>query len=168
MAAHMKRKPLLTLCLALSLSLLSACGFHLRGDYAVDPAKQQLHLTNAGQDVRLEQALGQVLRDSGIVASTDAPYTLEVNRVRFQRKSISLDSSARVDEYELNLRVEYSLRQQGSDQVRRLSAETERTYTYNADRATAADELFSLHRDEMYRVVADRILRSYLSYQPAQ
>lgn len=164
MAVQLNTKPLLAVMLAFTLSLLSACGFHLRGAVDVSADKAQLSLQTDRANERLTRALTRGLQDNGIQLVANAPYNLKIHKSVFNRDSVSLDSSARVDEYSLTLKVEYELHSLKNDLVKNESAITERVYTYDADAAAAKDEQESLLRDEMYDAMATRIIRSYLAF----
>lgn len=164
MAMQLKTKPLLAIALVFALSSLSACGFHLRGALDVSADKMQLSLNTDLADQRLSRALNIGLQDNGIQQVANAPYNLKIQRSHFERKSVSLDRSARVDEYSLTLTVNYELRSLKKDLTKSESAITERVYTYEADAAAAKDEQESLLRDEMYDAMATRIIRSYLAF----
>lgn len=164
MALQLNVKPLLAVTLAFTLSLLSACGFHLRGAVDVSADKLQLSLQDERVDDKLSLALKRSLRDNGVHLVSDAPYNLKIDKSRYDRESLSLDQSARVDEYSLTLTVNYTLHSLKSDQSKTESAIIERVYTYAADAAAANDEQESLLRDEMYEAMATRIIRSYLAF----
>lgn len=168
MALSSKLKPLLALCLAFSLSLLTACGFHLRDALDVDASKAQMDLRAEQAGPTLERALTRSLSDNNIKQTADAPYRLTINSSRFLRESVSLDRSARVDEYSLTLKVQYELRSLNSDKVKTETAVIERVYTYDAAAAAAKDEQESLLRREMYDAIATRIMRAYLIFDSKQ
>lgn len=168
MAAQMKLKPLLAIILAFSLSLLSACGFHLRGALNVSEAKQQLSLQSEKANINLQQSLNNVLRENNISVTTDASYHLNIIKSRYQRESVSLDRSARVNEYSLTLTVDFELQSLKNELSERQTAIVERTYSYDADAAAAQDEQESLLRQEMYDSMANRIIRRYLAFDRAK
>ncbi|WP_370279709.1 LPS assembly lipoprotein LptE [Pontibacterium sp.] len=164
MALQLNVKPLLAITLAFTLSLLSACGFHLRGAVDVSADKLQLSLQDEKAGERLSRSLKRSLQDNGIQLVADAPYNLKVDKSRFSRESVSLDNSARVDEYSLTLTVDYTLHSIKSDLSKTESAIIERVYTYDADAAAAKDEQETLLRNEMYDAMATRIIRSYMAF----
>ncbi len=168
MTTHLKLKPLLAITLACTLSLLSACGFHLRGELDVSDAKQQLSVQEEQADPTLRRALKRALMDNGISRDSAATYHLTILDTRFSRDSISLDSNARVDEYSLTLKVDFELREVAKNLREAQSTTIEQVYTYDADAAAAKDEQEALLRQEMYDAVATRILRSYLAFDQAQ
>ena len=164
MALQLNVKPLLAITLAFTLSLLSACGFHLRGAVDVSADKLSLSLQDERAGERLSRSLKRSLQDNGIQLVADAPYNLKIDRSRFSRESVSLDNRARVDEYSLTLTVDYTLHSIKSDQSKTESAMIERVYTYDAGAAAAKDEQETLLRNEMYEVMATRIIRSYMAF----
>lgn len=164
MALQLNVKPLLAISLAFTLSMLTACGFHLRGVVDVSADKLKLSLQDERAGDKLSRALQRSLRDNGIQVVDDAPYNLKIDSSRFSRESVSLDRSARVDEYSLTLNVKYTLHSLKSELQKTESAFIERVYTYDADAAAAKDEQESLLREEMYEAIATRIIRSYMAF----
>lgn len=88
--------------------LLSACGFHLRGSYAVPAAVHELQLqldpgSALYQPLRNELRLGGFEPDGGEV-------TLEITYDQLAKQISSTDNRAKVAEYTLVYEVRYQLR----------------------------------------------------------
>jgi len=101
----------LTLALLLLLSVLSGCGFHLRGAIDLPPAWKDLHLVSASPNAELSQALRAGLDNAGIQWRdlSDANYVLYLGGETYKRRNLTIGNNARAAEFELkmttNLRV---------------------------------------------------------------
>lgn len=103
----------LTLVLALlCLSLLSGCGFKLRGAYQLPPAMQQTYIDAASVNADLVRSLSIALRASDIelldVPSDDAAQLKLFKEIRSKRV-VSVDSRGRAREYTLTYAISFSL-----------------------------------------------------------
>jgi len=160
----MLRRTLIGATAALLITGLTGCGFQLRGQLDVPDHLRQLQLVQTSNHHRLVASLVETLRLNQLQVTSNAPYRLELLRTEERRRTVSLDRSARVDEYELSLEVEFQVTQADETAVllpQRLR--TERVYTYDADAATASDEQEQLLKQEMADDLARQIVRRYLS-----
>lgn len=168
MTAWLKSRTVAAFTLLLSISLLSACGFHLRGVYEVPEEMRQLSLETGNADPALVRSLERALRQSGIAIQQEAGYQLTILSARQSRNSLTLNSSAQVDEYELKLDVEFEVYNLIQDVKDRRLLQAERIYSYDTNDATAGDEQEIQLREDMRESVAQQIIRHYLSLAPRQ
>lgn len=104
----------------LSLSLLSACGFQLRGYSSSDapPAFSSLKLDcPSTQAWQLCQTLRQQFALSAITIDEDARYLLTVSPIQQETRTLSLQKNATASEYGLSSTVNYQLIDQQSDSI---------------------------------------------------
>ena len=102
----MSKRPLLVL---IGLSLLSGCGFKLRGSYQLSTALSQLSIEGGKRE--LVERLTGILMDNGITvtdAGADSP-TLILSRSEFTRKAVGTDADGIATEYEYTYYVEVLL-----------------------------------------------------------
>lgn len=99
------------LILALSLFLLSACGFQLRGDYGLEQrlGKTNLQLNDEYSD--FSRKLVRSLEGAGVelVAIEAAESVIIISKSAFTRQVLSIGNDARVREFRLNLEVEFTV-----------------------------------------------------------
>lgn len=151
----------------LASSLLTACGFHLRGAQDVPQAMQQVTLKSGNASRELVSNLTKALQYNGISQSSNAPYQIQLLNSRYKRRAASLKNSDDVDEYEISLSVQFVITDgQGKPLTADINLERERTYTYNEDAGTASSEQESLLRRELHEGMAQAIIRRYLASQP--
>ncbi len=96
--------------------LLAACGFQLRGTGSTPSASlpeawQSMHLVTKNPNGEFTRAVTAQLAANG-VQWTDrekADFNLVLGPERFKQRSLSLNSAARVAEYELTMDSEFSI-----------------------------------------------------------
>lgn len=145
--------------------LVSGCGFKLRGAIDIPESSRLVTLIlKSGTSAPFEQALKRTIKQQGITIQEKAPYQLSIRQVKENRRSITLDSKANVDEYELLLLVDFEVLNSAGESISGpLVARTERIYDYNADAATASYSLEKEIRSEMWQSISERIIRQYVA-----
>jgi LPS-assembly lipoprotein len=161
---HMKRVTCLFLLLA-SLLGLTACGFQLSGYQPLPESARHVSLIlTSDTPANLERALKTSLRKQGVLITADAPYTLAIRNVQQNRRSITIDSNANVDEYEMLMQVTFEVMNRDQQSVSgELSAFTEKILDYDSDKETASATLQRTIKREMWQTLADRIVRQYIA-----
>lgn len=110
-----------TILLGLGL-MLSACGFQLRGvgeDAAQLPDEwKSMHLATGNPNSEFSREVSNQFAARGIVwtEKEDANYRLNLGPERFSQRNLSLNSEARVAEFELTMKARFSVRD-GKNQV---------------------------------------------------
>jgi LPS-assembly lipoprotein len=141
-------------------TLLTACGFHLRGEYTVPEDIQKISVTSYdpyGMITRLvkEQL---TLNKIEIVEPSSNVTNLHIVRESIGDRTLSLYQNTRAAEKELTYRVNYrvTVPQLGS---KNFSAQITRSYLDNPLSALAKSEERSLIEDEMRSFSAQQMLR---------
>ncbi|WP_372739437.1 LPS assembly lipoprotein LptE [Neptunomonas sp.] len=153
------------ICFTLAAILLSGCGFKLRGSTDIPESSRLVTLIlKSDTSVSFEQALKRSISQQGINIRENAPYQLTIKQVEENRRSITLDSKANVDEYEILLLVNFEILNSDGESISGpLVARTERIYDYDADAATASYSLEKEIREEMWQSISERIVRQYIA-----
>ncbi|WP_299180288.1 LPS assembly lipoprotein LptE [uncultured Neptuniibacter sp.] len=164
MLQHWKAITIKFILISLTFSLLTACGFHLRGVQDVSAEKSRVTLIANNASNNLLQSLRQNMKFNGIIETQDAPYQLHILDHRYKRRTVTLNSDSDVDEYELSVEVTYLIADsEGKPLSSDIRLQRERSYTYDKDAATASSEQESQLKRELYESVAQSILRRYLA-----
>jgi len=98
--------------IALLLGLLSACGFHLRGDVELPPALQETYLDSKNPYTGMARALRVELEAAGgriVESSEHAAAVLHIVREISENRILSVGSTGKASEYELFNEVVFSL-----------------------------------------------------------
>lgn len=160
MTAHASSR--FALFTAVLLTLLSGCGFQLRSDQAIPTEKQNLKISVSRDEAGFLPSLHRSMKIASVQQSDDAIYQLHILNSHWGRNSVTLDRSAKVDEYSISLMVEYQLGRTNKPDVPVQTIRSERIYTYDSNAATASGEKESMLRAEIYETLGNRLMRRYL------
>ncbi len=158
---------LLTGGLVLIFSLvISACGFQLRGLTEIPDALKTVYLSSTKSSSVLP-VLKRYMQSNGIHVANGAvtaPYHLKILNEEHQRRSVSLSSTAKTEEYELRSNLTFEvLDQAGETVIAPTQLYTERTYRFDENNVNAKAAEESLIKQEMYNNLAQQIVRRYRS-----
>ena len=87
-------------------TLLSACGFQLRGTGDVQFALKELDVSARNAYGETVNQVREVLQNNDVRVYPGAPYSLVLSNEQENRRAASFTSSARTAEYELNKTLE--------------------------------------------------------------
>ena len=153
--------------LVLLLSLLSGCGFALRGTANLPEALQTLQLASVDANSDLQRELNRALRNAGVeIVDTASAYRLGLGLETITERTLSVNSNARAGEYELDLGVQFQLSQGGSMVLGPEALHVKRVYLTDPENAVAKSEEAELIRAEMRRELAQQILRRLQTVAP--
>ena len=91
------------------MSMMSSCGYQLRGSMNVDGLENITIISNGYTSI--SNLLSQQL-DSSIISQSqdhDTYPTVKINSISSQTRQISVNSSGRVDEYEMSKSLDYEI-----------------------------------------------------------
>ena len=140
--------------------LLSACGFHLRGDFNVPFASVFLSATGASQiAVRLKRELAN--SPTRLMPSAkDAEAQLNISAEKRERIILSLSGAGRVREYQLKVSVRYQLvDSKGAVAIPTSEIQLQRIMTYDDSQVIAKQQEEALLYKDMEQDAASQILR---------
>jgi LPS-assembly lipoprotein len=151
----------------LTTSLLSACGFQLRGDYLLDDELQTLYVSSSdihGELTRLVK-LSLTRNQVNVLKRSKADIPeLRILSDKLDRRTLSLFSNGQVAEYELIYSVHYQVRFTGED-AKDFRFELYRDYQDDPNLALAKSRELALLLSEMRASAADKILRDLARIQ---
>jgi LPS-assembly lipoprotein len=155
--------------LTLSVSLLSACGWHLRGSGEEADIDQKIFLASASGKV-YEQIQKTLNRKNAFADVASADIQLELGKEYFERRRASVNDQAQTTQYELSLSVNYEiLDSAGVPLTKKTTANLERFFTFNQNAINSSAKEEQVLRKEMARQVARQILQrvNFLSRKKA-
>ena len=157
MKISLRAAPLATLFLA---ATLSACGFHLRGEYAMPFAS--VFVSTPGTSVVATEIRRELanIPTKLMVSAKDADAQLNILEDRRDRQILSLSAAGRVREYELKIRVTYQLiDSKGSVLIPTSEIQLSRILSYDDSRIIAKQQEEALLYQDMERDAVAQILR---------
>lgn len=142
----------------LSLSLLSACGWRLRGSDSSLDIQQAIFLASASGKVY--EQIKKTLTNKGVITNAaEADIQLVLGEEYFERRRASVNDQAQTTQYQLSLSVSYEiLNRAGEPLIQASHADLERYYTFNQNAINSSDKEEQALRKEMVRQVARQIL----------
>lgn len=158
-----------TLLLLSAMSVISACGFQLRGVTSLPEGTEPVYLDGASGQLGIE--LRNLLNASGVELSEnikDANSQLIIKKRKSEKRTAALGEGARVIEYQLIESLSFELRSSNGDILFNPSRLTERKIINNDPNKVAsssAEEL--LLRREMLQNLAAKITRQLRAFDIA-
>ncbi len=148
-------------------SVISACGFHLRGDYLLHDELQTLYVSSNDVHGELTRLVKQHLSHNQVKVlkhkNAQVPE-LRIMSDKLDRRTLSVFENGQVAEYELIYSVNYQLRFI-DEEPQSFSFELNRDYQDDPSFALAKSRELSLLLSEMRTSAADRILRDMARIQ---
>jgi LPS-assembly lipoprotein len=158
-----KLQHFLSLCLIIS--LLSSCGFRLRGDYLLATELQTLYVSSVDTHGELARIVKRHLSLNKVTVmkkfSTQYPE-LHLLNDNLSRRTLSVFPNGQVAEYELIYSINYQLRLPNQD-PKNFNFELYRDYEDDPNIALAKSRELTLFLSEMRQQAADKILREMAS-----
>ncbi|WAC45352.1 LPS assembly lipoprotein LptE [Pseudomonas sp. SL4(2022)] len=149
-------------------TLLSACGFQLRGTGDVQFALKELDVSARNAYGETVTQVRDVLQNNGVKVYAGAPYRLVLSNEQENRRAASFTSSARTAEYELSKTLEYEIR--GSKDLLLMSdkLEAQSFYTQDGNNLIGGDQEAAQLRKEMNRELIQQLVQRLQQISPAQ
>lgn len=151
----------IVLIFLLTASLLSGCGFHLRGTINLPDSIRTVSVTSP--DVKLRDALVNSLESNNVIIvsgpTADSAH-IKISEADFGREVRTIDERGKSTGYVLILRASYEvLDSSGKELVKPSITTARRDYNFDQEQLLSATREEELLRDEMREDVAQSILR---------
>lgn len=144
--------------------LLTACGFHLRGDVQLAPQLSKVHIQGGDRYDPLVRELSRALTSTGAAIVEDpqaATAVLQILENTGKRRVLSVRSTGKVQEYELYQTFRFRVRDAaGTELLATQQLEVTREYLFDADDVLSkSTEEEALRRDMRRDLVRLAMLR---------
>jgi LPS-assembly lipoprotein len=162
------------IALMLCASLLSACGWHLRGSLSLPDNVKNIYISDSSKNGVTASTLTAILKQSNVGISDSqesAQYSIHLSNEREDRRTISVGSDSLASEYELTHEVDYYIADNMATILSPVTtARVIRSYNYDRDDVIAKNEEEDIIRKEMRSNLANQILNRlrFLAPKPAQ
>lgn len=158
------KRSLPALLIVLSASLLSACGFHLRGsDDGSRFAVKEISLKTDSPYSELSRDVLRMLEQDGVQVTTGAPWRLVLGAPVESSRATSYTPNSRGAEYELTRSLPFEIRSSDNLLLQRDTLEVQRTLVKDESSVLASDvegeRLRREMQDELVRLLALRLQR---------
>jgi LPS-assembly lipoprotein len=156
------------LCTVLVISLLAACGFHLRNQSALPSALQPIYIGGAAASGALAAQLRYQLNNSDTEmtkSAAKANYRLMLLSEGREQRIISLDRRGLAAEYGLISSIEFELYDRANRRVLGpLRLQELRTVTNNPDNALTTSQEIVLVQTDINKALASQLARRLGAY----
>jgi LPS-assembly lipoprotein len=152
----------LFLTITIAVTLLTACGFHLRGKLPLAESLQVIYVKSP--NVLMRDAMADALAGTGATVVDDPEATkaavLDLYDVSYERLVRTIDTRGKVTGYTLQYQVSFTMTSAEGEELRQAGPMViRRDIDFDPDQVLQKeDEEFSLRRD-MEREMSQRILR---------
>ena len=145
------------------LSLLSACGFHLKGyQQAASPVLDGGYVERGGERDTLAGVLQRNLQISGAKLATDADsakYRVKIERDQIKTRVLAVDGSGKALDSEYRLTAVFKLSVEGEEATDAQSLELVRQLSYSGDDELGRRSEAALLVEDMRKDIANQIIR---------
>lgn len=145
-------------------TLVSSCGFHLRGKL---PLSEQLSvIAVSSPDPEVKDVMVKALEGSGaqVVADVEgAPALLDMYVVEYTRKVRTIDTRGKVTGYVLRYDVRYRVVNGAGDELRDTRLALQRDYNFDPNQVLQAEREEDALREDMIEDLTRRIMRQLVT-----
>ena len=161
------KRSLTGLLLVMMATLLSACGFQLRGTGSDAFALRELDLKARNAYGDTVKDVRRTLENSGVRVHGGAPYQLVLVSEGQKQRTASYTSAARSAEFELTASLAYEIR---GDKLLLLSdmVETQKSYVHDSNNLAGTDQEAERVRAEMRRELVQQLVLRLQQLTPEQ
>jgi LPS-assembly lipoprotein len=143
-----------------ALSLLTSCGFHLRGNIELPPELSKVYIS--GPDRELVEELSDALEQSGasVVKQKAGAAHINMTEANFETDVTTTDSDGRATGYNFTYRVVYNATSANGDRLQSSEKFTQsRTIDYSPEEQLQAEKEGEFLKEEMQRELVVQMLR---------
>lgn len=143
----------------LTITLLTACGWHLRGQANIPPALRILDVNMAKADFTTQKLLRNALKSNSVTISSDASYQLQIVKEESKKRTLSVSASAKASEFELLQVLTFKLlNDEGQALTTELEIKSYRTQQYDPDASAGKAQEEKQIRRELKRDNVNKLL----------
>jgi len=148
------------LIILLAMTLLSSCGFHLRGSTPLPNTLQTVQIEAGDAHGYLARQLANRLRVSGSQVVDKGPVVINLGKEGVSRRSIAYTPNARAAEFELVLQVNYWIDMRDpAVRIAENKIQIAKSYSYDPLNPSGKSEEENLLKQDMRREILDQLMR---------
>ena len=147
----------------LLLSLLTACGFQLRGNVDIPDEWLEMHLVTSSPNGELAKSVRSSFTNNGVqwLDAGEANYVLELGNERFEQHNLTIGGNARAAEFELTMTTTMEIRDQKGNVVMPVREVTvQKIMTNDPRNVTGKVEETNLLQREMRQELVQQMMRN--------
>ena len=140
------------------LLMISSCGYQLRGSMNVDGLENIIIISNGHTSI--SNMLSQKLGSSVILKSQDYNTypVVKINSISSQKRQLSVNSSGRVDEYEISKSLDYEIITSENNSVTG-TLKASGSYDFNESRMQVTSEQEKITNNAIDKVLVRKLIQ---------
>lgn len=152
-----------SLAVALIVTLIAGCGFHLRGEAELPAAMQHVFIDSGDPLDSLTHDLSKAFQRSGAVVEDhagDGIANMKITVNRLRTDVLSVGGNARANEYQMTYHVEFVVQDSaGKELLPKQVIELSREFTFDSGQALGIAAEQDILTDELHRDMVQTIVR---------
>ena len=139
-------------------TMISSCGYQLRGSMNVDGLENIIIISNGHTSI--SNMLSQKLGSSVILQSQDYNTypVVKINSISSQKRQLSVNSSGRVDEYEISKSLDYEIITSENNSVTG-TLKASGSYDFNESRMQVTSEQEKITNNAIDKVLVRKLIQ---------
>ena len=140
------------------MTMISSCGYQLRGSMNVDDLENIIIISNGHTSI--SNMLSQKLGSSVILQSQDYNTypVVKINSISSQKRQLSVNSSGRVDEYEISKSLDYEIITSENNSVTG-TLKASGSYDFNESRMQVTSEQEKITNNAIDKVLVRKLIQ---------
>ena len=140
------------------MTMISSCGYQLRGSMNVDGLENIIIISNGHTSI--SNMLSQKLGSSVILQSQDYNTypVVKINSISSQKRQLSVNSSGRVDEYEISKSLDYEIISSENNSVTG-TLKASGSYDFNESRMQITSEQEKITNNAIDKVLVRKLIQ---------
>ena len=140
------------------MTMISSCGYQLRGSMNVDGLENVIIISNGHTSI--SNMLSQKLGSSVILKSQDYNTfpVVKINSISSQKRQLSVNSSGRVDEYEISKSLDYEIITSENNSVTG-TLKASGSYDFNESRMQVTSEQEKITNNAIDKVLVRKLIQ---------
>ena len=140
------------------MTVISSCGYQLRGSINVDGLENAIIISNGHTSI--SNMLSQKLGSSVILQSQDYNTypVVKINSISSQKRQLSVNSSGRVDEYEISKSLDYEIIISENNSVTG-TLKASGSYDFNESRMQVTSEQEKITNNAIDKVLVRKLIQ---------
>lgn len=143
--------------------MITSCGWHLRGSGQAVNNISSVHISGPDKKSDFYRTLSRSLKASKVIITgshTEAKYRIVATKLRSERRTATVSSSARVSEYQLTELVDVTIfAADGRQLMPKTTMSTERFFDFDENDVQSKNDEAELLKKEMINDLAQQVIR---------
>ena len=150
------------LFMVIMLSIMTGCGFQLRGSDSIEGELEQLHIIGKDSHGETGKMVKRTAEAYGIDLTPQSPWTVDLESEQYRERRLTSTQSVTQDEFMLSLELTFKLIHQDADNDTSygpIKVKREAIFQGDENQAASKDNEKQLLLSELRQQIANQVLR---------